>query len=110
MGVAIGSARWSYAGFNHFRTKLAALEGIKLDSMAGFEGDIPWDTVSTAIAPLLNHSDCDGSLTPDECAQVAPRLAELLPRLKDDYDRHNGAALVASMRAAAASDEPLEFR
>lgn len=117
MGVDIGRAHWAYSGFARFRQEIAEMEGITLKDMAGFGGfinpgckQIPWDTVDSPIVPLLNHSDCDGDLSPEECAQVYPRLAELVEQLKDPYDRDNGRALVAEMKAAAEGGYLLEFQ
>lgn len=114
MGVAIGDARWSYDGFGLFRREIATMEGIDLDAMAGF-GDtsgpkISWDTIDTPIKPLLRHSDCNGDLSPERCAQVYPRLAELVERLTDSYDIDNGRLLVAAMKTAVESGYRLEFR
>lgn len=99
-------AHWGYIGFNFFRTKLAAEAGIALHCMDGFAADmlgrtyakvrisgedengnmgpigfqpvIKWSAVNDDIVPLLNHSDCDGELSPEECLKVAPRLRELV--------------------------------
>ena len=116
MGVDIGGAHWAYSGFARFRRTIAAMEGIDLDNMYGFGGSInpnckqiPWDTVDSPLKPLLNHSDCDGELTPEECAQVWPRLEEIVQQLEDSYDRDNGLILVAEMKAAIEANEPLVF-
>lgn len=78
---------WSYGGFMAFRKLLAAEDGINLDRMRGFAGSwddpeepadaIAWDTVDSTLKPLLDHSDCDGELTPAECRAVVPRLKEI---------------------------------
>lgn len=119
MGVDIGKAQWSYSGFGEFRRRLAAAEGIDLGRMAGFglpaDEATPWDAVSTPLRPLLDHSDCDGDLSPEECAQVAPRLAEICESwpeagdLVQDYDRRGGLVLAEEMRAAATAGRRLEF-
>lgn len=127
MGVDFshGEASWSYGGFNRFREALAAHEGIDLNRMHGFKpfyaGDdwagIPWDGVTTALRPLLDHSDCDGQLTPEECRQVAPRLREVIDAVwpddvvgVDGYNRRAGLALAQGMDDAAAAGVPLEFQ
>lgn len=77
----------SYKGFRCFRRRLAAEEGIDLDVMAGFGtglGQVSWDGVTSPLIPLLNHSDCDGHLTPAQCAQMMPRLAEICERWSAD--------------------------
>jgi hypothetical protein len=116
------AAQWSYTGFGAFRRALALFEGINLDDMQGFGGDRDWSTVATDLAPLLNHSDCDGEMTPDECRQVAPRLRQVIEELwpadraiweidpSASFNRNNGLALADGMDAAAASHEPLQFQ
>src|SRR3546814_12914881 len=91
-------AHWAYSGFTRFRRALAKHEGIDLDAMEGFQrhGDdrprVSWNTVTTPLKPLLDHSDCDGELTPEECRQVAPRLREVVKAVwpGDCYDRQTG--------------------
>jgi hypothetical protein len=112
---------WSYGGFQRFRRELAKVEGFDLESMQGFgTGDIhgadprplggrSWDEVATDLKPLLNHSDCDGELTPEECAQVYSRLREILADWDDDFDRQAGLHLAECMLACAAQGTSLEF-
>ena len=93
-------------------------DGINLDDMYGFAKcwdehehiAISWDNVKDPITPLLNHSDCDGELTPEECRTVAPRLRELVANWKeDDYDKAKAIELAEGMELAAKNNELLEF-
>lgn len=113
-------AHFSYGGFDRFREALAEHEGIKLRDMAGFcapwRGDdpqthpsLPWDAIDTPLKPLLNHSDCDGDLSPEECAQIAPRLRQVIAELWPE-GHENGLALAEAMEVAAAAGERLEFQ
>ncbi len=116
------TAQWSYIGFGDFRRALALFEGFELDDMEGFGGDRDWSTVDTDLAPLLNHSDCDGELAPEECRRVAPRLRVVIDELWPaeravweidpgaHFNRHAGLALADGMDAAAAADEHLQFQ
>ncbi|MEU8706304.1 hypothetical protein [Streptomyces sp. NPDC048565] len=62
-----------------FRVWLAQAEGFALPEMHGFDGDRPWSSVSTTLAPLLNHPDDDGpDLTPAQCAAMLPRLEAII--------------------------------
>lgn len=70
-------AQFAYGGFHRFRCMLASEDGIILDAMAGFGGELPWDGVTSALAPLLNHPDNEGDLTPAECREILPRLGEI---------------------------------
>src|SRR5690242_155873 len=76
---------WSYTGFSMFRKWLAQAEGFTLAEMDGFGGDGQWCSVSTTLAPLLNHPDDDGpDLAPAQCAAMLPRLTAILDRRQPD--------------------------
>ena len=117
-------AGWSYSGFHRFRQRLAEAVGINdLDDMAGFRPlfydqqnptehpNLSWQPYEDdPIRILLNHSDCDGELTPDECRAVWPRLREMVKDWPEgDYDRIKALELSDGMLLAATLDEPLEF-
>jgi len=56
------------------------------------------------------HSDCDGELSPEDCAQVAPRLLELIKNWPDDdYDKREARVLAEGMLECAEAKEALEF-
>jgi len=103
-------AHWSYSGFMNFRRRIAQEIEIDLDMMEGFGGDIPFDSVNDPIMPLLNHSDCEGELTPKECGIVAPRLRELVSTWDDeDYDKRHALYLAEGMDEAVDRNENLIF-
>ncbi|MFF9899665.1 hypothetical protein [Streptomyces longispororuber] len=99
-----------------FRKWLAQAEGFALAEMDGFGGNCQWSSVSTPLAPLLNHPDDDGDLTPAQCAVMLPRLEEILNhRAPDDSDpvrrRHIEAVseLVTVLRVCVDKDVELIF-
>ena len=103
-------AHWSYSGFAGFRRRLALEIEVDLGMMDGFGGDIPFDSIKDPIEPLLNHSDCDGGLTPNDCSKVAPRLRELVSDWDDDdYDKKHALFLAEGMEEAISEDEIFEF-
>lgn len=115
--------QWSYGGFSRFRERLAEAEGFTKNEMTGFgegfledaaPGPRSWDTVSTELEPLLNHSDCDGEMTPEQCARVLPRLTGIIAEwaLADptDYDVQAGQELCRAMDMCVAEDMDLLFR
>ncbi len=107
-------AQWSYGGFMTFRRRLAAEIGIVLNEMQGFRigevaGGGSWDSVKDDIVPFLNHSDCDGELTPEECKRVAPRLRELVRDWPDGFDKGMAIILADDMERIADSGEALVF-
>lgn len=155
----LSGAHWSYSGFNEFRHRLAEAAGINLKKMEGFveldkaaiinekgweayreavkeefaRGKIPWSTIDDPLKPFLNHSDCEGELTPAECATVGPRIKELVsqwpdkitleinPEFRkqrpeypermemDNYDKVHALLLVKAMEEAVRLNLPLEF-
>lgn len=80
------------------------------DKYVGRQSVIPWESIKDDIAPLLNHSDCDGKLTSKECAKVAPRLRELVAKWpEDDRDKINALELVNGMDSAVKANDCLRF-
>ncbi|MCX4905275.1 hypothetical protein [Streptomyces sp. NBC_00878] len=89
---------WSYCSFSMFRECLAKAEGFTLAEMEGFGGDRPWSSVSTTLAPLLDHPDDNGpDLTPAQCAAMLPRLEAFI-----DQRQHDGSDPVLQRRNADA--------
>lgn len=88
--------QWSYGGFNRFRQKLYEEIG-GLDLQHGFATHF-LEYKDNPIIPLLDHSDCDGILTKEQCILVAPQLEEFVMRWPvEDYDRIIGLRLVKMM-------------
>jgi hypothetical protein len=80
------------------------------DDYISLQKVIPWDKVNDDIVPLLNHSDCEGILTPEECRKVAPRLRELVAGwTSDDHDKRKALLLAKGMEEAAELNENFEF-
>jgi hypothetical protein len=108
--------QWSYDGFAHFRRRLASAEGFDLEAMKGFDGDRDWSEIITDLEPLLRHSDCDGELSPADCARVFPHLEEVIQAWQSDgdpglaYDVGPGFNLVSAMKMCAADNLTLIFR
>ncbi|MFD5950351.1 hypothetical protein ACFWAZ_27365 [Streptomyces collinus] len=69
---------WSYYGFSLFRKWLSQTEGFALAEMAGFGGNRPWSSLTTTLAPLLDHRDDEGDLAPAHCAAMLPRLEAIV--------------------------------
>ncbi|MEU2976984.1 hypothetical protein ABZ678_08195 [Streptomyces hirsutus] len=114
--VASPDVSWSYTGFGMFRKWLAQVEGFALAGMDGFGGDRQWSSVSTTLAPLLNHPDDEGYLTPAQCAAMLPRLEEILGRHEPDAGDpllrrriEDVSALVTVLRICVDKDVELVF-
>jgi len=67
----------SYSGFAEFRAVLAkhALN-ITLNSMIGFgeKGGNSWETINSGLKVLLDHSDCDGEIYPNQAMDLLNAL------------------------------------
>lgn len=102
---------WSYGGFSSFRERLAAGIGIDLVRMRGYGAAdaLSWDKIADPIAPLLNHSDCEGDLSAEQCRIVSPRLRELVQDWPDDYDKQNALLLADMMDACVLAGAKLKF-
>lgn len=103
--------RWGYLGFHRFRKKLASSVGIAIDGMVGFGGSTEWpDPCNEPLVYLLNHSDCDGDLTPQQCQAIIPRLRDILLTFDlQDWDRIQGERLVRGMEKCASQHKRLVF-
>lgn len=103
---------WSYGSFAGFRMRLAASIGIQLHNMEGFGGDISFDVIDHPVKDLLNHSDCDGALTPEQCKVIGPALIEICdawPDEEDDWDRWKGIQFGVDMIKCGNDGVTLEF-
>lgn len=116
MGLNIdGVTKWSYSGFNLWRDQIARYENIPYSEMGGFGGTRSWDTVSSALEPLLNHADDSGELTSGECAQMHAYLREVVEELWPSWqydglgERQRGLELADAMQEAAEGGWSLEF-
>jgi hypothetical protein len=104
------TAGWSYTGFGRFRDRLARELEFNLNAMEGFGGSRSWDELEwDPIFHLLNHSDCDGEITPEQCRVAAPRLRELVEYWPKDYDKVNAIALADGMDKCAEENKSLRF-
>lgn len=111
----IVNAGWSYAGFNAFRQRLV---DAPLPVLGNFRhacemhpmNDLFWGNFKSSLMPLINHSDCDGELDSEECAQVEPALRRIIETWpEDDADRIQATRLCDAMRHCAETGDVLEF-
>lgn len=101
----ISEAHWTYGGFNRFRIKLAKEIGINLDNMQGFNGSLSWKNIKDPIVNLLNHSDCAGVISIEDCHIIGKRLKELVKNWNEE-DSLTALKLAKDMENAV---EELEF-
>lgn len=105
------NANWSYSGFHHFRKKIAMTIGVDLPKMEGFGGDIQFNRLHYhPLQILLNHSDCDGEIPPEQCRELAPALRKAVEDWPSfDYDKLMALELAEGLESAADNGEHLRF-
>lgn len=102
----------AYSSFGRFRSQLLSLaQSINIDDVHGYGGHIsPANILDEGVRTLINHSDCDGDFTPDQCKMIADSLEALIPKMDIEselYSRsvqfRNGCLLAYSL------NESIEF-
>jgi hypothetical protein len=106
-------ARWAYSGFNRFRNRLTEqVFGFTYDALleSGI-GSKMWAQVAEhPLYPLLNHSDCDGDLSPEDCHKVGMALRGIVAAWDDDdYDKEQALRLASMMEMCAKHERRLIF-
>lgn len=118
MGLDTTHDAWHgpYSSFNEWREALCEALGFDLRSMRGFGGDGDWEPIKLRdgfIVDLLNHSDCDGSISWSACFHIAKKLLEIYPKIHDDVGAFgNGWATIrfaAGCLNAFNAQEDIEF-
>jgi hypothetical protein len=118
MGLDTTHNAWHgpYSSFNRFRRSLAEQIGIDLTEYYGYGDPDGKDLASIDhdIMPLLNHSDCDGRLTPKECRRIESGLNSILAAFKDtpaDFDfKESVIQFRDGCKLAADKKEMLKFQ
>ena len=100
----------AYSAFNRLRQEVCRAAGgeYNIESNPG-------------LFEFLNHSDCDGEISPEMCKLVADELEELMPKFKESLPPSGGhialqegyvnvlRKFIEGCRAAYAAGEPLIF-
>ena len=117
LGTTHNAFHGGYGYFMRFREALMqAIGGPPLRTMEGFNESSgalhsswePW--LDHDLYPLLNHSDCDGFLTPSECARVAQGLNKVIASKKLNKEFEDAAfQFMTGCLDAARCEEELEF-
>jgi len=121
MGLSVSHGAWrgAYSAFMSFRRDLAAAAGLPvLNTMAGYGGNTPWESLPPDILHvLLLHSDCEGEIEVEHLSALADRLEEIAKNIPGDRDggghlgnvRDKVLQFARGCRNALAAGEPLDF-
>jgi len=81
-----GCYHGGYRSFNTHRERIAKAIGFHLRSMEGFGGSVSFDTMNHPIKPLLDHSDCDGELSVDDCKSIVKGIEMIAEHFEEKYE------------------------
>lgn len=86
MGLDTTHNAWHgpYSSFSLFRRYMAKTIGMDLDKMEGYGGDISFSQFDDDLCILLDHSDCEGDISPENCRRLALRLDQLISTMEPD--------------------------
>lgn len=100
----------SYGSFDKMRYWLASQINIDLDEYYGYgPGEKKIESIQHEIMPLLNHSDCDGQLSPDECKKIASGIKKILDEVPyDDSPYSNYQMSLRFMHGCLAASKKIE--
>jgi len=105
----------AYSGFDHLRRRLVeqACQGTYRDGRDHYYWTFESERVPHDVRPgmyaLLNHSDCEGDLSPQQCTDVAQFLEWADRHITDVYAKDKAAQFARGCRLAAEANETLEF-
>ncbi len=119
MGLDTSHDCWHgpYSLFSRWREAIAKAVGIPLMQMEGYQRDrsisLSWNLFKDhPLVPLLNHSDCEGSIASADCTKIADAL-EALPLFPESWNaedwREPTRRFIEGLRRAAAAGEDVEF-
>jgi hypothetical protein len=110
-GYAVAKIVWDEDGLNSEQPVIDWGHITKGQLMGKWE-----ETPDDPLLVLIAHSDCEGTIYPEQAGPLADRLEELLPRLPDEeapgHIGHWGQKtqkFIDGLREAAAEGEPVEF-
>ena len=112
MGVNFShcSAGWSYIAFNQFRARLVKVIGGYPPLVQLYNENNVEVLSDELIYPLINHSDYEGNLTPEEMTKIILQLEDIIELWDDkDYDKIQAQELIRGMKVAIERNECLEF-
>ena len=129
LDVSHGAFSGGYTAFNRLRKVVAKViggswpphEDSSLDMNLWYWDDAFSKETHPGLFEFMQHSDCDGEISPEKCESVASDLEAILPQVIAEglgaghIARGGGYGgvlrqFIDGCRRAAAADEPLEFR
>ena len=99
--------------YHGFHTREPAYGQGSKPYMADIDERLPikWECLKPSpLLALLNHSDCDGDIPPDQCGPIAEELSRLVPMIHEEYWKAATVKFIAGLCKAAEAGEPLLFR
>lgn len=109
MGLNTTHGAWDgpYSCFNDFRYAIGKRIGINMDDYIGYNpmtGTKELDDIEHPVRYLLDHSDCDGELSPSECTLIAFGLDQIMNEITLDEMQANAVIYKRAGREYYAQD------
>ena len=78
--------------------------------MYGFGGEIEWETLEpNPIHILLNHSDCDGEISWQDCKLVGEALFSIIDKIEDEWVKSKTLQFIEGCNLAFSKQENIDF-
>lgn len=103
----------AYSSFHRFRKGLIQLtDNISIDDLNGYGGHIPYESIKEeGVRRLINQSDCDGEISPQDCKIIADSLDVYIPKMDVDSELYSRSIQFRDgCLLAHSKGETLEFR
>lgn len=111
MGLDTSHDCWHgpYSSFMRWREKVCECAGLgNIRDRIGFNGIVPWPS-NDIIVTLLDHSDCEGEIEWQKCSELADRLDQLLPSLRNAGFEQETKNFIDGLRLAANKKQNVDF-
>jgi hypothetical protein len=86
-----GAFNGAYSSFYRFRDELSKLVNeLSTGAYSGYGGSIPFARIEDdGIRRLLDQSDCDGEISPEDCKLIADSLDKFLDKMDPESELYS---------------------
>lgn len=101
----------AYSAFMRFRKGLVE-HSLKKDVMEfiGYGGSVPEETIENpGLQRLINQSDCDGEISPDDCKLISDYLDTVIPQLEEGELKSRSVQFRDGCLLAHSNNEFIQF-
>lgn len=101
---------WSYSWFHSWRKYIMMkVFNENLDDMFWFWWEKKWTRKHYPLSILLNHSDCDWSISYNKLVKLLPSLLKIKNIFESEFDKQNIETLIDVSKNAIKNKKGLSF-